>query len=149
MYLNTTIKIPEIKGKIITKKKGTTTYILYQYGSEYRPEKQYSVPLRTIVGKISSSDSTLMIPNEKFQSYFPDVKLPEELPLAYRSCCLKIGSCIIIQKILNEYKLIPMLKKRFGVHWIDSGSCFLPDHRRGKRGTILSGFCFYPSSFDR
>ena len=55
-----------------------------------------------------------MIPNEKFQSYFPDVKLPEELPLAYRSCCLKIGSCIIIQKILNEYKLIPMLKKRFG-----------------------------------
>ncbi len=39
MYLNTTIKIPEIKGKIITKKKGTTTYILYQYGSEYRPEK--------------------------------------------------------------------------------------------------------------
>ena len=106
MYLNTTVKIPEIKGKIITKKKGTTTYILYQYGSEYRPEKQYSVPLRTIVGKISSSDSTLMIPNEKFQSYFPDVKLPEELPLAYRSCCLKIGSCIIIQKILNEYKLI-------------------------------------------
>ena len=116
MYLNTTVKIPEIKGKIITKKKETTTYILYQYGSEYRPEKQYSVPLRTIVGKISSSDSTLMIPNEKFQSYFPDVKLPEVLPLAYRSCCLKIGSCIIIQKILNEYKLIPMLKKRFGVN---------------------------------
>ena len=37
MYLNTTVKIPEIKGKIIAKKKGTTTYILYQYGSEYRP----------------------------------------------------------------------------------------------------------------
>ena len=105
MYLNTTIKIPEIKGKIITKKKGTTTYILYQYGSEYRPEKQYSVPLRTIVGKISSSDSTLMIPNEKFQSYFPDVELPEELPLAYRSCCLKIGSCVIIQKILNLFNM--------------------------------------------
>ena len=34
MYLNTTVKIPEIKGKIITKKKGGTTYILYQYGSE-------------------------------------------------------------------------------------------------------------------
>ena len=83
MYLNTTVKIPEIKGKIITKKKGTTTYILYQYGSEYRPEKQYSVPLRTIVGKISSSDSTLMIPNEKFQSYFPDVKLPEGLTIEW------------------------------------------------------------------
>lgn len=28
MYLNTTVKIPEQKGKIIAKKKGDTTYIL-------------------------------------------------------------------------------------------------------------------------
>ncbi len=98
MYLNTTVKIPEIKGKIITKKKGTTTYILYQYGSEYHPEKQYSVPLRTIVGKISSSDSTLMIPNEKFQSYFPDVKLPEELPLAYRTVALRLAHASSFRK---------------------------------------------------
>lgn len=35
MYLNTTVKIPEQKGKIIAKKKGDTTYILYQYGSDY------------------------------------------------------------------------------------------------------------------
>ena len=55
-----------------------------------------------------------MFPNERFQNYFPEIELPEELPLAYRSCCLKIGSCVIIQKILNEYKLVPMLKKRFG-----------------------------------
>ncbi len=51
---------------------------------------------------------------EKFQSYFPDVEVPEKLPLAYRSCWLKIDSYVIIQKILNEYKLIPMLQKRFG-----------------------------------
>lgn len=114
MYFNTTVKIPEIKGKIITKKKGTATYILYQYGSEYHPEKQYAVPRRTIVGKMSSSDPTLMFPNERFQNYFPETELPEELPLAYRSCCLRIGSCVIIQKILDEYKLIPMLRKRFG-----------------------------------
>ena len=114
MYLNTTVKIPEMKGKIISKKKGETTYVLYQYGSEYNPEKRYAIPLRAIVGKISSSDATLMFPNEKFQIYFPDAEIPEELPLAYRSCCLKIGSCVIIQKVLDEYKLMPMLKKRFG-----------------------------------
>lgn len=114
MYLNTTIKIPEMKGKIISKKKGGTTYILYQYGSEYHPDKKYAVPLRTIVGKVSPSDPTLMFPNEKFQIYFPDAQIPEELPFAYRSCCLKIGSCVIIQKVLDEYKLIPMLRKRFG-----------------------------------
>ena len=114
MYFNTTVKIPEIKGKVITKKKGATTYILYQYGNEYNPEKQYSVPLRAIVGKACVDNPSLMFPNEKFQIYFPDTQLPEELPFAYRSCCLKIGSCAIIRKVLDEYKLMPMLRKRFG-----------------------------------
>ncbi len=114
MYLNTTVKIPEMKGKIISKKKGETTYILYQYGSEYHPDKQYAVPLRTIVGKVSPADSSLMFPNEKFQVYFPDAEIPDVLPFAYRSCCLKIGSCVIIRKVLDEYKLVPMLRKRFG-----------------------------------
>ena len=114
MYLNTTVKIPKMKGKIITKKKGGTTYILYQYGSEYNQEKRYAVPLRAIIGKVSASDATLMFPNEKFQIYFPDAQVPEELPFAYRSCCLKIGSCVIIQKVLDEYNLVPMLRKRFG-----------------------------------
>lgn len=114
MYLNTTVRIPEMKGKIISKKKGGTTYILYQYGSEYNPEKRYAVPLRTIVGKVSPADKTLMFPNEKFQIYFPDAEIPEELPFAYRSCCLRIGSCVIIRKVLDEYQIVPMLRKRFG-----------------------------------
>lgn len=114
MYLNTSVKIPEIKGKIITKKKGKVTYVLYQYGSEYDPVKQYSIPQRSIVGKVAADDSSLMFPNEKFQFYFPDVELPEELPFAYRSCCLKIGSYIVIQKTVDEYKLRSMLRKRFG-----------------------------------
>lgn len=114
MYLNTTVKIPVVKGKIITRKKGGTTYILYQYGSEYNPEKKYAVPQRTIVGKVSDADPALMFPNEKFQIYFPDVEIYDELPFAYRSCCLRIGSCVIIQNVVDEYKLRPMLYKRFG-----------------------------------
>ena len=114
MYLNTTVKIPEMKGKIITKKKGSTTYILYQYGNEYNPEKRYAVPLRAIVGKVSAEDPSVMFPNEKFQIYFPDAQIPEELPFAYRSCCLKLGSGVVIRKVLDEYKLAPMLRKRFG-----------------------------------
>ena len=114
MYLNTTVKIPDLKGKIFSKKKGGSTYILYQYGSEYKQDRRYAIPLRVIVGKVSVNDPALMFPNEKFQEYFPDEKIPEELPFAYRSCCLKIGSCVIIQKILDEYKLRSMLTKRFG-----------------------------------
>ncbi len=114
MYLNTTVKIPDLKGKIITKKKGGSIYILYQYGSDYKKDKRYAVPLRAIVGKRDSNDPTLMFPNENFQVYFPDVEIPEELPFAYRSCCLRIGSYVIIQKVLDEYKLRPLLAKRFG-----------------------------------
>jgi transposase len=114
MYLNTAVKIPDIKGKIITKKKGDTFYVLYQYGSVYNSEKRYAVPQRSIIGKVSPSDHSLMFPNEKFQVFFPDEKIPEELPYAYRSCCLKVGSCIIIRNVLTEYKLEPLLRKRFG-----------------------------------
>lgn len=114
MYLNTTVKIPDQKGKIIARKKGSTTYILYQYGSDYKPDKRYAIPLRAIVGKVSPEDPESMYPNEKFQLYFPDAEIPDELPFAYRSCCLKIGSCIVIQKVMDEYGLRAMLTKRFG-----------------------------------
>ncbi len=45
--------------------KGATTYILYQYGSKYNQEKQYAVPLRAIVGKVSPEDPALMYPNDR------------------------------------------------------------------------------------
>ena len=114
MYYNFTVKIPIIPGKIIRKKKGNSTYILYQYGQKYNKEKQYSVPVRAIIGKVHPDDSTLMYPNENYQVYFPDVELPEELPDAYRSCSLRIGSYAVIRYVLNEYKIPEMLTKRFG-----------------------------------
>ena len=114
MYFNSTVKIPDSKGKIITKKKGDAYYILYQYGTEYNKDKKYSVPKRCIIGKVSEKDPSLMFPNEKFETYFPNVDIPEVLPYAYRSCSLKIGSYIVIQKLIDEYKLKDLLKKRFG-----------------------------------
>lgn len=114
MYLNTSVKIPDAKGKIFTKKKGGSTYVLYQYGSEYKSDKQYAIPQRSIIGKVNPADYNYMFPNEKYQIYFPDAVITEELPYAYRSCCLKIGTYSVIQKVIDEYKLRPMLKKRFG-----------------------------------
>ena len=114
MYFNSTVKIPDSKGKIITKKKGDASYILYQYGTEYNKDKKYSVPKRCIIGKVSEKDPSLMFPNEKFETYFPNVDIPEVLPYAYRSCSLKIGGYIVIQKLIDEYKLKYLLKKRFG-----------------------------------
>lgn len=114
MYHDFTVKIPDVKGKIIIKKKGNASYVLYEYGRDYKPDKKYSIPKRSIIGKLSDADPSLMYPNEHYQDYFPDAVLPEERPEAYRSCCLKIGSYIIIDKILEEYKLKAMLKKHLG-----------------------------------
>ena len=38
--------------------------------------------------------------------------LPEERLEAYRSCCLKIGSYVVIRKIMQEYKLPQLLEKQ-------------------------------------
>ena len=114
MYLNTSVKIPDAKGRIFTKKKGGSTYVLYQYGSEYKSDKQYAIPQRSIIGKVNPADYNYMFPNEKYLIYFPNAVITEELPYAYRSCCLKIGTYSVIQKVIDEYKLRPMLKKRFG-----------------------------------
>ena len=98
MYYNLAVKIPSVGGKIITKKKGEATYVLYQYGQKYYPEKKYAVPQRTIIGKVVSGSSGFMYPNKRFQEYFLNVVLPEELPEAYRNCALRIGSYAVIKK---------------------------------------------------
>ena len=114
MYYDFTVPVPKAQGKIIRKPKGDTVYVLFQYGQKYNKEKKYSVPQRTIIGKIDSSDDTVMYPNEKFEEYFPNNTILEELPEAYRSCALRIGSYAVIRKVISEYKLKEMLFKRFG-----------------------------------
>lgn len=114
MYYDFAVDIPSVKGKIITKRKGSAIYVLFQYGEEYKPDKQYSIPQRTIIGKKIPDQPGRMYPNEKFSEYFPDAVMPEELPEAYRSCCLRIGSYVIIRKVMDEYDLPKMLGKFFG-----------------------------------
>ena len=80
MYFDSTVKIPDEKGKIIRKKKGNTTYVLYQYGRVYNAEKKYAVPQRAIIGKVDPNSPDTMYPNERFQEFFPTVTLLEELP---------------------------------------------------------------------
>ena len=80
LYYDCAVQIPDAKGKIITRNKGGATYILYQYGFDYKPDKKYAVPKRAVIGKALPSDHTMMVPNENFQTYFPDVLLPGGTP---------------------------------------------------------------------
>ena len=114
MYYDSPVPIPVEKGKIVIKPKGSSAYVLYEYERVYDPEKQYNVPRRTIIGKVDEADPTLMYPNDSYQRHFPSAVLPELRSDAYRSCCLRIGSYVVIHKIAKEYDLPRLLGKRMG-----------------------------------
>ncbi|MCB5230895.1 MAG: transposase [Candidatus Cloacimonetes bacterium] len=113
MYYDSPVPIPTDKGKITIRRKGSSAYVLYEYERVYDPKKQYNVPKRIIIGKVDETDSSLMFANDSYQIYFPVAVLPELRSEAYRSCALRIGSYIIIDKVAREYNLPQLLKKRF------------------------------------
>ncbi len=105
MYLNLTVEIPELKTGISRKKIKGTTYIYYEYGRKYYFDKKYTVSQCTSIGKMCEDNPSAMIPNTNYLKFFPDAELPEELPVSTRSGCLKIGSYLVIKKVIEYYKL--------------------------------------------
>lgn len=114
MYHDFTIGIPDAKGKITIKKKGGSSFVLFEYGRVYDPARKFNIPKRAIIGKVSEGDASLMHPNENYQIHFPAAVLPEERSEAYRSCCLRIGAYLVIDKVAREYGLPAMLGKHLG-----------------------------------
>ena len=113
MYLNTLVKVPDVKGKITRKTKGESTYINYEYGRIYDPERKFNIPQRATIGKASRADPDMMQPNQNFLVYFPDVELPETRPREMRSSCLRVGAFLVLRKIIVEYKLPEILGHYF------------------------------------
>lgn len=114
MYLDFLVSIPDEKGKITIKPKGDAVYVNYELGREYNKDKKYNVPKRVTIGKLAKGNEGMMIPNDKFLTYFPETELPDGKFNADRSSCLRIGAHIIIQKILDEYKIDEYLSPYFG-----------------------------------
>ena len=114
MYFDFLVKIPEDTGKISLNRRNGMTYIEYTYGRRYVPEKKYNVPRRTTIGKMDLSDPTMMYPNPNFLKFFPEVEMSEEKERSKRSSCLRIGSYILIKKIIADYGLDEMMKRIIG-----------------------------------
>lgn len=117
MFYDFTVTIPDVTGKITKKKCGICVHILYEYERVYNKEKKYNIPKRAVIGKDAGDGK--MYPNENFFKYFPssDVVIPEVRPVAYRSSCLRAGCFVVIRKIVEEYKLEPILERRIGEKW--------------------------------
>lgn len=114
MYADVRVKIPDEKGKVTRKKIKGTTYIYYQLDRIYNPEKKYSIPKSTPIGKCCDDECTMMIPNEKYLIYFPEAVLPDEKKTAHRSACLRVGAYMVLRKIIAEYHLDDMLAELIG-----------------------------------
>ena len=109
MYLDTLVKVPDVQGKITFHPKGNTIYVEFENGRVYLPEKRYTNVSRKTIGKLTDEENRIMQPNENFLKFFPEVDLPEEKERATRSCGLRIGTWIVIRKIINDYELTEML----------------------------------------
>ena len=90
MYLDCTIKIPEVDGKITKKKIKQTIYVYYEYARIYDRDKKYNVPKRTCIGKQVPNQSALMIPNDKFLKIIQKIN-DNQNPASLRKRILKTG----------------------------------------------------------
>ena len=114
MYRETPVQIPD-SPLITTHKQKSGVYVNYEIDRVYDPEKQFNVPVRRGIGKVCADDPTKMFPNERYFTFFKDTSSAEEdLPAATRSCCIKLGAHIIIDKVAQEYQLRKLLEKHFG-----------------------------------
>ena len=102
MYYDFKVKIPKVKGKIYERTIKGVVYINYEYDRIYKPDKKYNIPKRTTIGKKCEDDPEMMYPNPNFLTYFPDAELPKDHGRDARSSCLRIGTWIVIEKLMVE-----------------------------------------------
>lgn len=113
MYLDLLVNVPEAPGKLLLTKKADTVYVYYEIGRVYDAQKQYTYPKRVTIGKLSKEDPNKMQPNENYLKYFPEEALPEENERATRSSCLRIGTFLVLQKLVQECGIEEILKNYF------------------------------------
>ena len=114
MYLDFKVKIPSDSAGITRKKIKGTTYIYYSYEHNYSSEKGYTVPKSTSIGKCTDDEPDLMYPNTNFLKFFPSEELPETTGGAHRSGCLRIGTYLVLRRIIAEYHLDEMIGNIIG-----------------------------------
>ena len=113
MFLDYRVSIPS-SGKVSIKKKTNGDhYVYYQYENNYSPERKYNLPKRTTIGKVCQDDSSKMFPNPNYLKFFPDATLPEYNDSS-RSSCLKVGTYVVLNKIIHEYHLQSTLESIIG-----------------------------------
>ena len=114
MYLDQKIPVPLHSAGVTRKTINGVTYVYFTYSRSYDASKKYTKPVNTTIGKCDTEDPSMMYPNTNFLRFFPDIALPEEKEESVRSGCLRIGTFIVIRRIVAEYHLDEILERIIG-----------------------------------
>ena len=113
MYYDFEVQLPDAPGKLAYEKHGETTYVKYEYDRIYDSEKKFTYPKRVTIGKRSKENPDMFRPNQNYLVYFPNAELPISEYRSSRSSCLRIGTFIVVKKIIKEYRLEEILGMYF------------------------------------
>lgn len=105
MYSDFIVKIPNASSGITKKTIKGVTYVYYSYDRNYDSTKKYTVPKNTTIGKCLDGEPEVMYPNQNFFRFFPDAEIPEAQEETMRSSCLRIGSFLVLRRIIAGYHL--------------------------------------------
>ena len=111
MYYDFKVKIPSETKKICFKKVKSSVYVNYEYDRIYIPERQYTNVKRTTIGKVCEDDDSMMYPNPNFIKFFPDAQLPTDTENPKRSLCLRIGTHLVLEKLVKESRIETILSQ--------------------------------------
>lgn len=120
MYFDHVLEISQNTPKVTKKTIKGITYVYYEYDRIYDKKSRQTKPKRKIIGKTLevSNDVIRMYPNETYYYYFTDAVMPDALEHAERSKCIRIGTYVVIKKIISDYGIDVMIKDIIGA---DSG----------------------------
>lgn len=91
-------------------RKGNYSYVYQVIGQTYKSDRKYTVDKRVCIGRMI--DENDMIPNEKFEQFYPELLISEKAAPAF-SDTLRIGMFTLIQKIADDLRITELLDAIF------------------------------------
>ena len=71
MFINWPVKVPEVPGKITFKKRNGDSYVQFETGRRYCPDRKYTLVDRKVIGVQIPAKPEYMLPNENYIRLFP------------------------------------------------------------------------------
>ena len=71
MFLHQPVKVPDVPGKITFKKRNGDSYVQYETGRKYYPDRKYTLVDRSVIGVQIPARPEYMLPNENYIRLFP------------------------------------------------------------------------------